>query len=481
MEFTNDEFTLEIDTLGYKELADKVREMILFAETPFSIGISGRWGSGKTSLMKYVMASLGGEPLKHRMKYQTEILQEKNDYAAVHNEYSQSNQTEHVKTIWFNPWEHENSAEPMIGLLQEIRQHFSLWSKTRKESEKLLSTSFQVGLDLLGSLISAGKAGKAGSEIRATGEKYEQENFEHLERSQRFKLVFQEALKNLLGQDGESQNGNARLVVFIDDLDRCEQETIAKLLKEIKQYLSTHLCVFVFGYDRHHVETSLVKSFSKRSRETRSYLEKLFQNTIYIREPREEKVSEYAKTLMNGFSFVKQEDEEAFCRFIVSIIDPNPRRIKSYIRSLYFHITVSTFCSEEGTGISLDDLKKLALIGYLKAFHEGAYSTLENKPELLKDITAALASQDRAKCSSPAQYFFFLELRSHLTSAIPTTFIDVESRKSELENNPEKEEKFLREIYEMQGKHRNYETFMKEFNAHFLPANFENSDITKYL
>lgn len=267
-------------------------------------------------------------------------------------------------------------------------------------------------------------------------------------------------------------------MVFIDDLDRCEEETIAKLLKEIKQYLSTHRCVFVFGYDRHHVETSLGKSFSKRMRETRAYLEKLFQNTIYIKEPPIEKVSGYAKKLMENFSFVNQTDMNEFCNFVVSIIDPNPRSIKSFIRSLYFHIVTSGIY-KEGMPIPLDDLRKLALIGYLKAFHEGVYSALENKPEHLKDITAVLGSPDRAKCANPSQYFFFLELRSHLIEVTPTSFIDEASRKSELENDPVKEEKFLQEVNEMQGKHRNYENFMREFIHHFVPDNFKD-EITRY-
>lgn len=195
MEFENDEFTLEIDTLGYRALAEKAREMILKAKTPFSIGISGRWGSGKTSLMKYLMASLGGEPLKHRMKFQTEIIQENNDYGNVHKDYLAQKDTEHIEAVWFNPWEYEDSSEPMIGLLPEIRQHFSTFAKAGDESKKLFSVSIQAGLDMIGSLISVGRAG---SEITAIGEKYEQERFEHIERSQRFKLIFQEALKNLL-------------------------------------------------------------------------------------------------------------------------------------------------------------------------------------------------------------------------------------------------------------------------------------------
>ena len=177
MHFLNDEYTLNIDDLGYKKQVDIIRDLTLNANTPFSFGISGRWGSGKTSIMKYLMASLGGEPLKHRIKFQASIIREDTEFSAVFNNYKTYKDCEHIETIWFNPWENENHAEPMIGLLQEIHSHFSSLSKIGNSVRKYATVSIQAGLDLL-SALKNGSGHQVGTNINNIGEKYEYDNFE---------------------------------------------------------------------------------------------------------------------------------------------------------------------------------------------------------------------------------------------------------------------------------------------------------------
>lgn len=294
MKFLNDEYTLEIDDLGYKAQVAIIRDVIINADTPFSLGISGRWGSGKTSVMKYLMASFGGESRRSKLDTSNKQINENIEFQKIARTYADISALSDIHTIWFNPWESENYQEPMIGLLEEIHHHFSIHAKLIQKSKKLLTVAIQSGLDTLGNHLKLGK-NKATS-IMNIAEKYEYENFEHMERNQKFKLIFENAIKNLLTDiDTQNVSKNARIVIFIDDLDRCEDTTIAKLLKEIKQYLATKRCVFIFGYDRHHIEKSLSKTETKTNKETRAYLEKLFQTTFYIKEPKKEKLNEFVK------------------------------------------------------------------------------------------------------------------------------------------------------------------------------------------
>ena len=79
MAYDNDEHTLDIEKLGNKKQIETIRELILEANTPYSLAISGRWGSGKTSAMKHLYASLGGKPSKHNLSFgSVEIENEKN-------------------------------------------------------------------------------------------------------------------------------------------------------------------------------------------------------------------------------------------------------------------------------------------------------------------------------------------------------------------------------------------------------------------
>jgi ABC-type Mn2+/Zn2+ transport system ATPase subunit len=82
MFFNNDEYSCDIDQLGYEKQAKTLRNLIVNCETPYAIGISGRWGSGKTSMMKYIMASLGGQPMQHRLRYQSDALENEDEKAA---------------------------------------------------------------------------------------------------------------------------------------------------------------------------------------------------------------------------------------------------------------------------------------------------------------------------------------------------------------------------------------------------------------
>lgn len=471
--FFNDEYTLDIDQLGYKKQADIARKIILECQTPYSLGISGKWGSGKTSLMKYLMASLGGESQKYRFKftnkYISDLYDEEKKYKTVQDLYRKKD-TEYIHTVWFNPWEHENDEEPFIALLKEIRHYFDLKNKLIDQSKKIAHTSVQAGLDMLGSLISVGK--NQASNIVNIGEKYELDNFETISRNERYRLIFQEAVEKLLthlsGQR-EIVSKNAKLVIFIDDLDRCEESTISKLLREIKQHLSTSRCVFVFGYDRHHVEKSLANSLARSSKETRSYLEKLFQSTIYIKEAPQKKLKSFIQSSIEKLAClpIADTDEEHFILYLIELIDTNPRRIKTYLNALYLHIGSGYFGNS--SAIDLDDLKKLALITYLKIHYEPVYAVLENKSSILESIISVCKNKDRNLVNNQREHFVYLEFSPHIHDIDAAAYIDGNLRQEILKNNNEIEKKFLDEIYEMQGKYRSFEYFANEFENHFFP------------
>ena len=55
----------EHDFLNFSGVADSVAEIIVQARgRPISIGVSGAWGAGKSSMIKLTQASLGGLPRK---------------------------------------------------------------------------------------------------------------------------------------------------------------------------------------------------------------------------------------------------------------------------------------------------------------------------------------------------------------------------------------------------------------------------------
>lgn len=477
MSLLNDDYTYEIDQLGYGKLAKTIRTHILKCDPPYAIGISGRWGSGKTSLMKHIYASLSGQPFTERLQHQTEMIVSQQDQKSssdillkyVKTDRAVESLENTIECIWFNPWEHEIHSEPMVELLKEIRRHFDYKLQFSDEAQKLNETTIRAGLDALGTLL---KIGKIASDVQKHGEQYEHRHFTYTPRTQRFKVVFEKAVDQLLtrGSPGKLDK-KARLAIFIDDLDRCEQDTIGKLLKEIKQYLATRRCVFAFGYDRHHIERCLSKTLMRPPRETRAYLEKLFQTTFYLKQPPKGKVTTFMTNLIKAScSFVVDKDIAALVEFLASIIDWNPRRLKAFVQTLHFHKKNSSFPSKGK--LKLDDIQKLALITYLKLFFEPVYAVLEDQPGTLQNLINVMKDPRGQGFKNRNEYFFSIELFSQIHDP------DLELTQEILDQftafNDEERTSFLNQVYSMQGRHSAFSHFRSEFSKHFTGIDSES-------
>ena len=78
---------------------------------------------------------------------------------------------------------------------------------------------------------------------------------------------------------------DARIVLFIDDLDRCLPEITLEVLEAIKLYLAIPQIMFVVGLDREVVDGVVVKHYETHGLgkdKARQYLDKIFQVEIQI-------------------------------------------------------------------------------------------------------------------------------------------------------------------------------------------------------
>lgn len=80
------------DGLGFNIYSQIIGEAIINSPTPFTAGIFGEWGTGKTSLMRMI------------------------------EKYLQDQDKKNVITIWFNAWRFEKDEHPLIPLVAHIVQ-----------------------------------------------------------------------------------------------------------------------------------------------------------------------------------------------------------------------------------------------------------------------------------------------------------------------------------------------------------------------
>ncbi len=216
---------LDSDHLSLKTYATIVASAAVGNDGPFTIGVFGDWGTGKTSLLH-----LAEERVRN------------------------SGQEDTI-TVWFNAWQHEREEEPLFSLLGAILDAIELDGKNepgqdpakKKDSPlKKIGHSIRaltrgmkfkgdVGIPLIGSVgieFDAEKALKAEEILGADTNPLKAE----MMYTSAFQLLREEAKKNKF-----------RIIVFIDDLDRCDPEKAVHLLESIKLILNQKGFVFVLA------------------------------------------------------------------------------------------------------------------------------------------------------------------------------------------------------------------------------------------
>jgi len=236
------------DALDFTPYVETLADIIQTGNTPLTIGVFGTWGSGKTSLMRMVRKTL---PKK-------------------------------FTTVWFDAWKYDKEESLwqalLLSVLSTLKETANKQGKPTEEFEKLqallyrdmevekvggvtidlaklggvtakglaqLSLSFIPGLSTLTKLVEELHSGAAKSVDEATAAIRRERTKIYIEQIQ-FLEQFQEKFKGLV-QEHVAPN---RLVVFVDDLDRCLPEKAIEVLEAIKLFLDAENCIFVLGLDQ---------------------------------------------------------------------------------------------------------------------------------------------------------------------------------------------------------------------------------------
>lgn len=270
------------DALGHHPLARAIGDRILDCSPPYVLGVQGPWGSGKTSFLRKLWAYLGGDPDlsadELRRWYGDNWAKPKN-----------------IHPVWFNPWHHQFEAHPMSALLQEIRKSVGFATKAKRKAAKITDVTVYSALSLLGDLSSM-LPKMDPKKIVERGREYEAEQFDTVLSSQRFRDYFEGAIGQAIGQ-------NKTMVIFIDDLDRCEANAAYRLLESLKLYLNAKNCIYVLGLDQKHLEEIIAGVFAGKDKPwrfrpvAREYLGKMFQCQFLL--PTTPDISAFIEDVLN--------------------------------------------------------------------------------------------------------------------------------------------------------------------------------------
>ncbi len=376
---------------------------------PLVIGLFGTWGSGKTSLMQFVRDDLSRDVRRR------------------------------FRLAWFDAWKYEKEDALWRALLLRVVDNLRdrddkgadvtleplksdiarLEQRLYRDVEWEEKGGLTVDLPKLGKAAAAGaiklsfamlpgfatevvKAAQAAlGKAEGTDEflaAFDRNVIEHhqaqLRSIEQFQREFEKVVAERIVAQGE------RLVVFVDDLDRCLPEKAIEVLEAIKLFLDVKGCIFLLGLDEEVVTRGIKVKYrdfavTEPGSENRipidgaAYLEKIIQ--LPFRLPRIE------PDRMKPFIIQAAPSLEARCADVFAVgLQTNPRKVKRAVNVFLF---LDKLAQARRLAIQPVRLAKVVVIYHS---HQLLYKQLSDNPAHLRNLEEYINQKTTAAPRDPS-------------------------------------------------------------------------------
>ena len=275
----NDEPAL-LDALERGSLIEEVGEAIARCSPPQVFGVHGDWGLGKTSFLHQVQWYLTGDCPQQPEAVTSQMEKQAKDVADGASTQKCGVYKGVVQAVWFDAWRYQTEAAPVVALLHEMRAQLSWGSRAINAVDRGARVAVRGALLSMEELTR--KIGFQYSRFQQASREWEAENLATALPSHTLREHLRAAVEQLLPEEIPG-SPPPRLVVFIDDVDRCEPDAAYRLLEGLKIYLTLDNCVFVLGMNQKAIEEAIAQRMKAESGDeptmrAAAYMEKLCQN-----------------------------------------------------------------------------------------------------------------------------------------------------------------------------------------------------------
>lgn len=308
-----------IDYLNFNYLVEVITELVTDNDiTPSTIGVYGDWGSGKSSIMKMVEEKI------------------------------ESQKDKSVIFVHFNGWlfeGYEDAKTALCGAILDAVQEYvtilgkfkgklksSITSLKKKiDVNKLLGKGLKYSLDyfLTGGIgiLADFTLGSIKDAIKAKANSMSEKQLTELldlfksEESKRNEIAnFQKEFAKLIEETKVNH-----MVVFIDELDRCEPDTILDIFAAMRLFLFAKNTSFVIGADERLIRFAIKTKYKEIPENNldigKEYLEKMIQYPVNIPVLSNEEIEQYIALMLLEKEL---KNKEEFNRILTQVRDLKP-------------------------------------------------------------------------------------------------------------------------------------------------------------
>ncbi len=386
------------DLLDFTPYVETLVDVCKTAITPLTIGVFGTWGSGKTSLMRMVRKGLPPT----------------------------------FTVAWFDAWKYDKEETLWRAFPLSILSALHLDGKLTDDELSKLTALLYRALDLEksgGVTIDLAKLGakaaqgavqiglpflpggaaldKLVEELQKAGaENLSETAFEAIQRERtkihieqvRFLEQFQQQFARLVKDRICAQNG--RLVVFVDDLDRCLPEKAIEVLEAIKLFVDVPGCVFLLGLDQEVIARGIeikYRELKQNSEEDKAprfvidgarYLEKIIQLPFWIPPVERDDMDDFVSGLSTEWPHPECP------RVFAEGLGDNPRQIKRTVNVFLMLWRLAEKREKKLQG-RIKPIR-LAKVVAIQTVYPELYALLKETPRYLQELEEYYRLESRA-------------------------------------------------------------------------------------
>ena len=245
------------------------------------ISLDARWGEGKTFYVRQIEKALEYQTMK---KFSTEDTNDERDRMKVHftgTELEDIDLGNSYFPIYYNAWLYDNHTDPLMSLLYVVVKKCGKiinpqLTKEKSDRIKQMLQSIQVNFPFFS--INGEQVVNAVSNKNIFEEIQLAEDIRN-----EVKLIFDEAIVE------QAQ----KLVIFIDELDRCKPSYALEMLERIKHYFDDDRIIFIVSVNKEQL-THTISNYYGNGFDSTGYLNKFFDINAYVPPVESKKKNSYS-------------------------------------------------------------------------------------------------------------------------------------------------------------------------------------------
>lgn len=293
--------TIENDYFSRNDILISLIELIHSNDINInSICINAPWGTGKTLLchqLAYLIKNLKDLPDLNLKSHLESIKDDSN-----------------IGTFYFNSWENDNINATSISLLYNILRDDTFIDPNKKEQLKEMAlTTGKILLKII-----------TKNTISADDIKESPSLFDEIFLSQNIHNTFNETINKYL-----TMKHLNKLVILIDELDRCRPDYAVNMLEFTKHFFTNENIIFIFSIDLVQLSHT-IKKFYGDNYDSNLYLQRFFDRIVTLDSPN---IDNYISSVFN-YELNQSYIQNTLALHLIHYLDMSVRETNEFILTL---------------------------------------------------------------------------------------------------------------------------------------------------